>query len=428
MRYKLAFVLALGLAALASVPAAFAGWQETGICDVRTDFPTIQDAVNEPRCLTVRLQATREGFEFKEQVDIWRSLTLSGQSFTLKEEQDRTKIVTRLHVPDVMVGSNVLINVSGARTRVKLKYIVIEGPATGDGLIGLRAPRDTRVTVTNCVFRNMRPEPLDNRSGFVAAHVGGPLPMPKPGITGHTFTGCRFDGYQNAAIKVEGVGTTAVISDSIIAGAAAGELDKERDATTAAPVGVLVLDGAKVTINRNNLVDNSCTDNLCADGPGTAISLQGGAILSIISYNNIDRNDMGIAVEGTSRAKIFSNGLFQNGTGISLGSIAASDSNTILKNRIERGGLGLFLGQASSNVVSSNNLLTNTAQGAVLSAAAAKNTLYRNRAQDNGGLGYDDSSPATGKAKTANIYTSNICSGNNGGGAQSSPAGLCKSP
>ena len=262
----------------------------------------------------------------------------------------------------------------------------------------------------------------------MAVDVGGPLPQPKPGITGHTFTGCRFDGYQNAAIKVAGVGTTAVISNSIISGASAGELDKERDATTAAPVGVLVVDGAKVTINRSNLMDNSCADNACVDGPGTAISLQGGAILSIISYNNIDRNDMGIAVEGTSRAKIFRNGLFQNDTGISLGLLAASDLNTINDNRIERGGLGLFLGQASSNFVSRNNLLTNTAQGAVLSADAAKNTLYRNRAQDNGDLGFLDSSHGTRTAATANIYTSNICSGNNGGGDQSSPAGLCKSP
>ena len=51
MRYKLAFVLAVGLAALASAPAAFAAWQDTGICDVRTDFPTIQEAIDEPGCL-----------------------------------------------------------------------------------------------------------------------------------------------------------------------------------------------------------------------------------------------------------------------------------------------------------------------------------------------------------------------------------------
>ena len=422
MRNRLAFVLAVGLVALASAPAAFAEWQDTGICDVLTDFPTIQEAIDEPGCLTVRLPATREGFEFKEQLNIWRSLTISGQSFTHKEEKERTVIVTRLHPPDVMVGS-VLINVSGARTRVKLKHIVIEGPApaTGDGLIALRAPRDTRVTVSNFVFRNIRPQPLDNRSGFVAAHLGGPLPPDgDPGITGHTFTDCRFDGYQNAALLVEGVGTTATVTKSIISGAVAGT-DNVRPASTAAPIGVVVLSGARATITRISLVDNSREG-----GGGAAIFLDGGATGSVISYNNIDRNDLGIGVDGTSGAKIYSNGVSQNDTGISLGSSEASDSNTIQNNRIEKGGLGLFLGHASSNAVSSNALLANTGKGAELSSNTAKNKMYKNRAQGNGGLGFHDSSPATGKAPTANIYTSNFCTGNNGGGAQSSPAGICR--
>ena len=87
----------------------------------------------------------------------------------------------------------------------------------------------------------------------------------------------------------------------------------------------------------------------------------------------------------------------------------------------------LVLGHASSNAVSSNDLLRNSAgHGAVLSAASAKNKMYRNRADNNEGFGFLDSSLGRGTAGTANTYTTNICSGNNDGGAQSSPAGLCR--
>ena len=222
---------------------------------------------------------------------------------------------------------------------------------------------------------------------------------------------------------MEGVGITATVTKSIISGAAASEADKVRPADTAAPIGVVVLSGARVTINRMSLVDNSREG-----GGGAAIFLHGGATGSVISLNNIDRNDLGIGVEGTSGAKIYNNGLLENDTGISLGSTEASDSNTILNNRIEKGGLGLFLGHASSNAVSSNALLANTGKGAELSSNTAKNKMYRNRSQNNGGLGFDDSSPATGRLPTANIYTSNVCTGTTAGATSRHPQGSASSP
>lgn len=413
MRYKLAFVLAVaGLAALVSAPEASADWQDTHVCDVPSvDFPTIQSAIDQPLCFTVRLGV----IEFTEQLTIGRSLTLQGRSF----KQGVETFVSRLRPPAVMNAPYALINIVGARTRVKIRHVVIQGYATGDGLIGVRSARDTRLTIRDCVFRYMRPPTLDARPGFVAIHVGGPLlPGTPTGITGHSITACRFEGYQNAGIVVEGAGTTATIADNIIR--AHVETGEVRAAGAAAPTGVLVLDGARATIDRNDLEDNSR-----AGGGGAAVIIaDGGDGSQVVSYNNIDRNDLGVGVDGTSSVKIYRNALFANDTGISLGETAVSNSNTIQLNRIESGGTGLLLGQSSSNNISSNDVLTNAGDGVVIPATSSKNKLYRNRSQGNGDFGYLDASTGTGG--TANTYTSNICAGNNGGGAQSSPLGLCK--
>jgi hypothetical protein len=168
-------------------------------------------------------------------------------------------------------------------------------------------------------------------------------------------------------------------------------------------------------------------DNSHAAGGGAAIIISdGGDGSQVVSYNNIDRNDLGVGVDGTSSVEIYRNALFANDTGISLGETAVSDSNTIQLNRIESGGIGLLLGHSSSNNISSNDVLTNTGHGVVIPKISSKNSLYRNRSQGNRGFGYLDASKGKGPGGTANTYTSNICVGNNLGGAQSSPLGLCK--
>ena len=413
MRNTLALVLAVaGLAALVSAPAAFAAWQDTNLCDVPSpDFPTIQSAVDQPLCFTIRLRVQT----FTEQLTIRRSLTLTGQTFTQGTEQ----FASTLRPPEGMVGT-VLINVVGPRTRLKIKRLVVEGPATGAGLIGLRAGRDTRVTIRDCAFRDIRPPRLDARGGFVAMRLGGPLqPNTKVGITGHSITNCSFDGYQSAAIMVEGVGTTALIATNLIEASPAGAL---RPAGTAAPIGVYAFGGASVTVDGNNIRGNAR-----AGRGGTAVLLGGAAAGSVVSANNIDRNDLGVRVEGTNGTQIYRNGLTENYVGLALGLSTASDSNLIRLNRIEKGGHGLQLGDSSSNTISSNDLLVNTlGHGALLSAASTQNKLDRNRSDNNRGFGFLDLSSGSGTAGTANTYTSNICGGNNRGGGGSSPAGLCR--
>jgi hypothetical protein len=345
---------------------------------------------------------------------IHRSLTLGGQSFQHGDE----RFVSRLRPPDVMSGS-VLINVVGARTRVKIKHIVIEGPASG-GLIGVWAGRDTRVTMRDCVFRDIRPPAYDTAWGFIAMVLGGALqPKTKVGITGHLISTCQFDGFQTHAVVVSGTGQIATIENNRFD--ADGAADVPRPAGAVAPIGIIAYDGASVVIDRNNFTGHSRVG-----GGGAAVALINASPSSVVSFNNVDRNHLGIGLDGSSGVEVYRNAMTDNDVGLWLGWSASADSNSILYNRIEGGGTALFLDRGNANSVANNNFLNNVrGAGALTTAASSRNKFYRNQAENNRDPGFVDASLGTGTWGTANTYTSNTCSGNNGGGAQSSPAGLC---
>jgi hypothetical protein len=91
---------------------------------------------------------------------------------------------------------------------------------------------------------------------------------------------------------------------------------------------------------------------------------------------------------------------------------------------------GFRLVGSSYNVLTNNVANGNKVEGFSLycfpaSVCSTHNTLSGNLAENNGVYGFWDTTTGSGTAGTANTYTSNSCSGNNGGGAQSSPAGLC---
>jgi hypothetical protein len=410
MPYKLLLSFAIaGLIGLTPAPAP-AAWQDTNICDVPSaDFATIQSAIDEPQCFTVRLGVAT----FTEQLTIHRSLTLGGQTFQHGDE----RFVSRLHPPSGMIDP-VLIRVVGARTRVKIKHVVIAGPGDGEGLIGVWSGRDTRVSIRDCVFRNMRPPAFDSRWPFLAVYLGGPLLNPRvKGITGHTITNCRFEGYQTAAVFVEGTGTIATIEGNIID--ANGPANTGRPLNASGPTGIFAYAGAAVTVDRNTLVGN-----FRPGGGGWGVVLTNAASTSVVSANNISWNDVGVGVDGTSSMKIYRNAMTGNGMGIIVGWATASNSNLISNNNIGAGGTGVYLGLANSTDVANNQFVGNTlGHGIIISAGASQNVLYHNRADNNSGLGFGDASAGTGTGGTGNIYTANICAGN--GGGDSWPAGLC---
>src|SRR5262245_43435126 len=423
MRYILAIVLAMaGLAAPVSTLAAPSDWRRTGICDVPSaDFPTIQSAIDQTAtdtakgCEIVRLASTTT---FQEQIVIWRSLTLTGTKGLFGPE--KTKEASRLHPPDVMDPNNPrLIWITGNRTRAKIKKLVIEGPISSDRAIAVGADRNAKLVLQDSIVRDIRPPIFDSTWGFEAIHLGGPYTGPvkraKLGISAHEINNSLIDGYQNAAIVVEGEGITATVYDSVIDAAPDSTLDKVRAATAAAPVGVLVLPpartefvGPRVTITRSDVLNNKRDG-----GGGVGVFLQsGGAPAQVVSFNNIFDSNVGVMVQGTHGVKIFRNHLVDSDLGI-IG--ADSNTNLIQLNLIEDGVTGLLLmGQSTSNIVSGNNFQHNSGAGAVLSDETAKNKVLKNRAQNNGSYGFADGSHGNGTKGTNNTYSGNFCAGNNG--------------
>jgi hypothetical protein len=380
-----------------------------GVCKVGVSgepFSTLQSAIDDPMCTTVHGRP----MTFREQLLITRSLTLAGTDLSHGDEQ----FLTTIKPPDTMTAPYALVRIVGRKVKVRIKHIAFEGPATGPGLIGIRAEKDTILTIRNTIFQNLQPSPLTGSGDFVAIHSGVPTGAQ---ITKATITDNRFIGFQSAGLILEGPGTTALIESNILDAGDAREADDSPSA------GIIVRNGAAATITRNDILDNQRPG-----GGGFGILVENGAIGAVkVLYNNIDRNDTGIAISSTLRPNLYRNALDQNGDGVVFGDTGAVISGVVSRNRIEGGtGIAVRIDAGQDNSIYKNEMLSNLGGGAYAGAGTSLNVFSANRADLNGGLGFDDDSTGTKTAKTANTYSKNNCSGNNGGGAQSTPAGLCR--
>jgi len=393
---------------------------DTGRCrvGVNKEFHTIQSALDTVDCLYVQI----DGTPWSEQLVVRHSLTLAGSTFA----QGSNVFTTILQPPADAVGPVTLVKVEGRRVRLKVKHIIFQGPLTSadaTGLIGIEMGRDTRLQIRDAFFVNVQPSPLDGRDGFIGIKVGAPsVAGERPQISFADISGTRFEGFQNSAIVFQGTGTTGSIFRTLIsAGDPTQNPAQPRTAGQAAPVGIVIMDGANAEITRNDVVD--------ARGPaggGIGIALSNAGNDTAVVQNNIDRNDIGVAADGITGGTIYRNGLDQNGVGIVLGAASPINDVAVNKNRVEAGGAGIQLVAGTENVLQANNLLSNAAIGLELGAATRANILAKNRAHNNGGLGFLD--PTIGsdrKSGTANSWRSNLCHGNNGAGAEASPVRLC---
>jgi len=86
---------------------------------------------------------------------------------------------------------------------------------------------------------------------------------------------------------------------------------------------------------------------------------------------------------------------------------------------------GMILYSTSSNTVIDNTATGNYHEGFAVEGSSSSNIIANNVATSNVMYGFYDLTSGSGTAGTANTYTTNTCIGNNGGGTQSSPAGLC---
>jgi hypothetical protein len=390
-------LLVVGMAGAATTP---------GTCDVPTlpQYPTIQSAIDDVNCTTVHVKIGT----YVEQLTIGRSLTLAGSVYH--------EFSTHLQAPATLVGTNAIIRIHGRKVRVKIKHLGIEGPGPdAGGLVGIRVEKDAILTIRDSSIRAIRQEPLGAGAGFIGIHAGVPS---EAQITKLTLTLSRIEDYQSAGVVVEGPGTTAVISQIFVSG------DADRDPADAVPAGIVVRGGAYAEITRNDVVDNSHPSGL-----GRGVLFEDARDGVVVRYNNVDRNDAGVAVVGTHHATLYRNAIDGGGDGIVLGGPDPGDganSTRVTGNRVTgAAGVGLRLVQSQEGLFTSNELATSGGDGAHVESASALNVFNYNRADTNGAWGIVDASVGTGTAHTANRYLrSNYCNGNALG--DSSPAGLCR--
>ena len=392
MRYR--FAIAFAALALGSVVGTALAAVLPGTCKVGPGKPysTIQSAIDNPACLVVQPTLGT----FTEKLTVKRTLTLAGSKFA--------EFTTVLQAP---ADATAIITVEGRGVRLKVTKLELRGPGLAGSLRGIDVLKHARVTVRNSIFRAMRPETIGAGEGFVALHVGEPTGT-QVGLANVAET--RFEDFQNAAIVVQGPGTQLVLAQSLIIGTG------DRGPDTAVPYGVIVRNGARATIFRNDFVDVRHPS-----GQATAILLDGARLDAKLQYNNIDRSSQGIVLADTHRAVLFRNALDENGEGIVLN---GADDVDVLYNRVGGGaGAGLSLAPANGAVVYKNEFRDNDGDAVSVSKTSTDNVLTYNRAQNNGGYGFRDASSGTRTKGTANLYRSNFCAGNALGG--SFPAGLC---
>jgi parallel beta-helix repeat protein len=364
-------------------------------CKVPKKYATIQQALDDPACLIIRVA---EG-HYSEQLTVRRSLTLIGSG----------ERYTTLHAPASMSDPKAIIRVTGRKVKFKMKHIALEGPGTGAALVGVRLEKDTMGTLTNVIISDIRQDPMGSGTGFIGIHAGVPG---GPQITMLTMINDIISNYQGAGVLIEGKGTTATVSYSLIEGGG------NRLIGTPAPVGIVIRDGALVTVDRSNIDDNRGAPG---SGEGVGVLLLD-ADKAEITYNNVDRNDRGIHVVSSSKALIFRNGVDHSaGDGIVL---EHSNENSVQRNRVvSSGGSGILLSVSHENTVYGNEVIT-SADGGLVLKTSTNNVVNSNRADGNIGFGMTDDSTGTKTSRTANTWKSDQCNGNSLG--DSLPAGLCR--
>jgi len=137
---------------------------------------------------------------------------------------------------------------------------------------------------------------------------------------------------------------------------------------------------------------------------------------SQIIGNTVKNNVFGIIFFGGDGFMVTKNTVIDNQIGIRLQDSA--DGNTIEQNVVKNNIAGIEIFSSQFNVVRENTVSKNDSHGIQI-ARSPNNIVEENEIIKNGGFGIFE------QLSFPNIYEDNHCSGNNSGGDQSSPIGLC---
>ena len=199
-----------------------------------------------------------------------------------------------------------LVEVSNG-AKVSMKGFTISGPETLgcgntpiNGLIGVSIQEGATLNIDSSLIQDCT---------FVAFGVGAPFFFPNGEEVGHAIiTNTDITNYRAVGIIAQTFGSTLTITKSnIIVAADTSRIPGQVEIFIAGQgikVGILVELGAKAIIDHNKFSGNICNDPVC--GPDFFTQFQAFGIIvesapgSIVSYNYVSNNDVGIGVFGTS--------------------------------------------------------------------------------------------------------------------------------
>ena len=306
---------------------------------VPRDYPNIQsaiDAANHGDTIKV-LPGT-----YTEQLTISKSLTLIGSG------AKATIIKAPATLQPGVLGIPFIIEISDG-AKVSMKGFAINGPTTTscglgptDGLIGINVQEDSTLNLDTAVMRGCT---------FAAIRVGFPSFLPGGPQVGHaTITRTDIGDYRAIGIIAAASDSTLKVSRSKIVGVGAPEI--------AGPIGIDIVFGAMAQIEHNKVSGNICNNPLC--GPDYSTEFQGFGISpveagsgSVISYNEVSNNDVGLGVIGNSGCcKIDHNILTNNRF---FGVVVQDGEHMISNTKISGGNVGVLAAAFEVDTVATLN-------------------------------------------------------------------------
>jgi parallel beta helix pectate lyase-like protein len=280
--------------AAAEAPSASAA---SVILRVPTDYATIQAAVDAADSGGAILVAPGT---YVEQVVIGKNLTLVGSG------ADATFVKAPVTLVPGFAGRTFIVEINNG-AHVRMTGVTVTGPAsdsclTGTGLRkGIAVVQDATLDLSDSAVTHIHDTPVVSdclRDGNAIAIAGAPF----TDATGHaTIVNVTISDYQGAGIVFFNPGTTATIVNTVITGSG--------PSTSSFSFGIDFGFGAVATITHNVISGNMCDAADLGCGPDPITQFQAAAIGpvdagagTVISYNTLANNDIGLYLYGSPGA------------------------------------------------------------------------------------------------------------------------------
>lgn len=301
---------------------------------VPTDYPTIQSAIDAASAgATIKVLPGT----YVEQLTITKSLTLVGSGAM-------TTIIQAPAVLDTNVlGLTYIAQINGGAT-VSMKGFTVDAGTSCDVFFGVTDLDSATLNLDTSVITGC----------YQVVVIVGSTRTPGGPQTGHaSITRTNINGYQDQGIIARAPGTTLTVSYSTITAAEEAPIDGQG--------GITEFGGAKVNIHHNNISGNLCDNPACV--PDFLTQLQGFGILvdsatagSVISYNDISDNDVGIAISLNSGCCIVDHNTLKDNRFFGL--VIVDGKHTISNTKISGGNVGVLAAAFSVDTIATLDRVT----------------------------------------------------------------------